>query len=196
LQVFLAAGAESLHAPESDPKMRSYLTWLKVEDDKAPAAAPGATVSTVSVPAAAKPAAAAVPAVRPPVPAAQPPKLPKPARPPGAADEPRQGSAKKRHKKKHRSKASLPPLPPTAAAPAPVINVELVPLPAPGKAGPQSLWRAPYSARDFSLFGAGIGITLLAILLGFLVFLVVPRRPAPALPPPPATSPQESAPAQ
>ncbi len=37
LQVFLAAGAEPLHAPESDPQMRSYLTWLQTEDGKEPA---------------------------------------------------------------------------------------------------------------------------------------------------------------
>ena len=31
LQVFLAAGTEALAAPEADPRMRPYLTWLEVE---------------------------------------------------------------------------------------------------------------------------------------------------------------------
>src|SRR5260370_16153346 len=34
LQVFLAAGNDALAVPETDPKMRSYLTWLEVEDRK------------------------------------------------------------------------------------------------------------------------------------------------------------------
>ena len=39
LEVFLAAGAETSHAPESDPKMRSYLTWLQEEGEQNPAPA-------------------------------------------------------------------------------------------------------------------------------------------------------------
>ena len=39
LEVFLAAGAETHHAPESDPKMGSYLSWLQEEGDKNPAPA-------------------------------------------------------------------------------------------------------------------------------------------------------------
>ncbi len=51
LEVFLAAGAEASQAPESDPTMGSYLSWLEEEGDKKRA-----------------PAATAVPARRAPVP--------------------------------------------------------------------------------------------------------------------------------
>ncbi len=36
LQVFLAAGTDAPASPESDPKMRPYLTWLEVEGKKRP----------------------------------------------------------------------------------------------------------------------------------------------------------------
>ena len=94
-------GAEPLHAPESDPKMRSYLSWLQMEDGKGPAA--GRVRPTVAARSAFRPPAAARPAAPPGVPSAKPPKLPKPARPPGEADKNRHTSAK-RQKKKHRSK--------------------------------------------------------------------------------------------
>jgi len=166
LQVFLAAGAEPLHAPESDPKMRTYLTWLQVEDDKDPAAAaPAATVPSLTIPAAPRPAAAAAPAA----PSAKPPKLPQPARPPGEADKDRHASAKRRHKKKHRSKAARPPLPPGAAVP--VVNVELVPLPAPGQSAPPKLFGPPFSRRDFLTFGIGAGAGAAVTFLGLLIAL-------------------------
>ena len=188
LQVFLAAGAESLHAPESDPKMRSYLTWLQVEDNQKPAAAPTATVPTITVPPAGVPAlSSALRPAAPPVTSAKPPKLPKPARPPGEADKSRHASAKRRHKKKHRSKAVLPPLPPTAGAPsaAPaVVNVELVPLPTPGQGPPQKLFGPPFSRRDFLTFGVGVGAGATVAFLGCLVAVLGRRTPPPQTPPP------------
>jgi serine/threonine protein kinase len=177
LQVFLAAGAEPLHAPESDPKMRTYLTWLEVEDKKGPQAAAAAsaapTVPSLAVPprpAAAAPAAA--PAARP---AAAPAKTPTPARPVGEADKHRRGDRRK-HKKKHRSKAVLPPVAAPAAAPVaapPEVNVELVPMPPPPK--PQPLIGPPFTRRDFLTFGIGACAGALVAILGCLV-AVLGRR--------------------
>ena len=169
LQVFLAAGAEPLHAPESDPKMRSYLSWLQMEGEKTPASPAAAaalaaapTLPTVNVSAApGKPAPVPPPlpaAARPPAPTApamarpprKPTRLPKPARPPGEADKHKHASAKRRHKKKHRSKhdATAP------AATAGPVNVELVPLPPPPR--PQPMIGPPFSTRDFITFGIGV----------------------------------------
>ena len=181
LQVFLAAGAEPLHAPESDPKMRTYLTWLQMEDGKdPPPAASGVTVPTLSVPAAAvaaRPSASAPP----PVPSAKPPKLPKPARPPGEADKNRHASAKRRHKKKHRSKAVLPPLPPGAGPP--VVNVELVPLPPPAEPAPPKLFGPPFSRRDFLTFGIGAGAGAAVTVLGLSIALLGRKSAPPPAPP-------------
>ena len=52
LQMYLAATAEPLHAPESDPSMQSYLSWLVVEGEKAPttAAAAAALAASPTIP--------------------------------------------------------------------------------------------------------------------------------------------------
>ncbi|MFO0844816.1 MAG: hypothetical protein U0797_20865 [Gemmataceae bacterium] len=49
LEVFLAAGGEATSSPDSDPRMRSYLTWLENEERGSPAgdAAQVATLSQV-----------------------------------------------------------------------------------------------------------------------------------------------------
>ena len=47
MQVFLAAGADPLAMPESDPQMRPFLQWLEVEDKKEPRS-PSAGPTTVT----------------------------------------------------------------------------------------------------------------------------------------------------
>jgi serine/threonine protein kinase len=101
LEVFLAAGAESLQAPESDPKMGSYLSWLQEEGDKNPAAAPAPTEPTINLP---------------PVP---------PARPTSEA------GPKARPKHKPRPQVAPAAVKPPSGAAIPVIDVELAPTPAP-----------------------------------------------------------------
>ncbi len=167
LQMYLTATAESLHAPESDPQMRTYLTWLEVEGAKAPAL-PAALAEAPTLYPAPLPPGVAGPAASPPPPAgAAPAATPKPPRPPGEADKHKHPSAKRRNKKKHRSKHSLAPLPPTGAAPAPPINVELVPLPPPPKPAP--MVGPPFSRRDFVTFGIGVGAGALVTFLGCLI---------------------------
>jgi serine/threonine protein kinase len=199
LQVFLAAGAEQLHAPESDPKMRTYLTWLEVEGDKAsatPAAsaavaatphAPSVNVAPVAIAAPVRPAARAKPGGPPPLPAAAA-TPPNAARPAGEGDKHRHTS-KRRHKKKHRSKSSLPPVGPPQAAPVavPAINVELAPLPPAPK--PLPTVGPPFSRRDFVTFGIGVGAGALVTFLGCLV-AVFGKRPQP--PPQPPAQPQDN----
>src|SRR5207302_7158176 len=51
LQVFLAAGTETPAAPEADPKMKPYLTWLEREGTKD--AQPAQAEATMATPAAA-----------------------------------------------------------------------------------------------------------------------------------------------
>ena len=165
--MYLTATAESLHAPESDPQMRTYLTWLEVEGAKAPAL-PAALAEAPTLYPAPLPPGVAGPAASPPPPAgAAPAATPKPPRPPGEADKHKHPSAKRRNKKKHRSKHSLAPLPPTGAAPAPPINVELVPLPPPPKPAP--MVGPPFSRRDFVTFGIGVGAGALVTFLGCLI---------------------------
>jgi serine/threonine protein kinase len=103
LEVFLAAGAESLHAPESDPKMGTYLSWLQEEGDKNPA-----------------------PALAPTVPALDLPPAP-PARPTSEAGPQRPAAAKPRPKQKPRSPLAPAPVRPPSGAAIPVIDVELAP---------------------------------------------------------------------
>src|SRR5262249_48899617 len=98
LQVFLAAGGRSPAAPEADPNIRSYLTWLEGEGEPKPPPP--------------KPVPLAVPVTTPPP-------LPNG---PGKQDRSRSASAKRRTKAKkgRRSSPIPPPVPPTrVAAPIP-----------------------------------------------------------------------------
>ena len=108
LQVFLAAGNDQLAAPEADPRMRPYLTWLEVESGKQPILTaaqaqavpatkpPSGTLAATkppsgTLPAAAKASFSAPPTVKP----SKPPQLPIPAR----TDTDTRASSGKRHKK-------------------------------------------------------------------------------------------------
>jgi serine/threonine protein kinase len=177
LQVFLVAGNEQLAAPESDPRMRPYLTWLEVESGKHPvlpatAAAPAAKPPSGTVPSTAKPptgtqpAAAKPPSGAPPA-AVKPPKLPEKTRPARPADRTR---STKRHKKKRRSSPRLPDLkPPPTARPeaAPTIDVELVPYTPPAEAKPVKGFRL--TRRDALVFGIGALLGAIVTFIGALI---------------------------
>jgi serine/threonine protein kinase len=161
LQVFLAAGNEQLAAPESDPRMKSYLTWLEVESGKqpivtaAPAAAPPSKPPSGTLPSA-KPASPAPPAL----PLTKTPELPKTRHADGQSQRSR---SNKRHKKKHRP----PPVPVLAADADATINVELVPFEPPPAAKPATA--PPLSRRDALVFGIGAVLGAAMTFLGFLI---------------------------
>ena len=178
LQVFLAAGAEPLHAPESDPKMRSYLSWLQTEDGTDPApAASGPTRPRAQHPAAAPVRPAAPPGAR------RPSRRNCPSRPGRPARPTRTATPSAKRQKKHRPTAVPPPLSPVAAPP--VVNVELVPMPPPAEPAPQKLFGPPFSRRDFLAFGIGAGAGAAVTFLGLLIALFGRKSTPPAAPPPP-----------
>ncbi|HZY91090.1 MAG TPA: serine/threonine-protein kinase [Gemmataceae bacterium] len=155
LHVFLAAGSEPAHGPEADPKMRSYLTWLEVEDGKArQSGAPAAKPPSGTVPAA--PAAKVVP----PSTVAEHSKAPRANKP----ERPRHGTGKRRKKSRLHQQQAVPVAAPAVAVAAPVeINVELVPLP-PSAAPGLRLGR-----RDFLFFTVGAAAGAVVTLLGWLI---------------------------
>jgi serine/threonine protein kinase len=151
LQVFLAAGSEQLAAPEADPRMRPYLTWLEGESGTQPVAA---------IAPSAKPATGEQPPARPP-------KLPKQARGPGQPDRVRTG---KRNKKKRRSSPSFSNIgpPPVPAADKPMkIDVELVPMAPPAEAKAAKGLRM--SRRDAIVFGIGAAAGAVVTFVGYLI---------------------------
>ena len=193
LQVFLAGGQEPLAAPEADPKMQSYLTWIEKENRKrdkpASGVVPVAALAVATVP------MKAVPAVPVAQPAASPPKLSKPAVPavkappvvpksPNKVNRPSSQhadrAAKKRGKKRSRSRPTLPPIPspPVGAAPAGVgLDVELVPLSAPtAVALPATPVRRGFTRRDFFSFAVGAGSGAFAAIVGCAIAYFVRLR--------------------
>ncbi|HWG44270.1 MAG TPA: protein kinase [Gemmataceae bacterium] len=169
LQVFLAAGSESLAAPEADPRMRPYLTWLEVESGKQPVLA--AAAHTVP---AAKPPSGTLPAAKPPsgtLPAAaRSPKLPPSAETPKSLERVPNG---KRHKKKHRP----PPVPaaentrpvPASTGEKPVqIDVELVPFD-PSAGAEKSARGLRLSRRDAIVFGIGAILGAVVTFVGAVI---------------------------
>jgi serine/threonine protein kinase len=185
LQVFLVAGAEQLAAPETDPRMRPYLTWLEEDADKQ-------SVATAAYPTpAAKPASGTLPAAKPPkppsgssLPAAKPPSgnipavLPtKPSTKARAASEEHARTDKHTKKKHHPKPAAESPrdserprgtnAPPAALEPVEHVDVEPVPLDPPLLDG--KLLRL--NRRDVLLFGigalAGALVTFVGALLAF-----------------------------
>jgi serine/threonine protein kinase len=177
LQVFLAAGAEAPAAPEADAKMRSFLTWLEVENSKAELALPPA-------PAAPRPSSGTHPVAMPVNP--QPGTVPAAARPPAqpAKSHPKSGKHKRRTKRhKHKPPAALAVTVPTAQPVPPKdvageFDVELVPAAALAAAQPpvaSSGFR--FGRRDFFLFGVGVTGTLVAIGFAWLLAHLLGRSP-------------------
>jgi serine/threonine protein kinase len=157
LQVFLAAGNDQLAAPEADPRMKSFLTWLEVESGKQPVAAVAQAVPV------AKPPTGTMPA------AGKPPRPPDNARP---ARHPERSRSGKRHKKKRRSSPRLPDLGPATAAPAAAavlpIDVELVPLTPPPPAAKPARGLG-MSRRDALVFGIGAFAGAVVTFVGALI---------------------------
>jgi eukaryotic-like serine/threonine-protein kinase len=174
LKVFLVAGAEPAPLPESDPKMRGYLTWLEVDNrdrEKTPnRPVPVATVTpgpTTKPPsgtppvAATKPPSGTLPVARPIMPAAN--------NTPPARHHPK-GSKKKGKKRKSQLALRVPsPQPP----PPPAIDVELVTLPPPAAAVPPKAIGLPLTRRDLVMFGLGAGTVGLAGGLGLVGALLL-----------------------
>ncbi len=177
LHVFLAAGNDTLTAPENDPKMRTYLTWLEVEDHKptakqasSPATDPASrkAVDTPTV------ASRALPAVT----------------DAAAGSNKGTGRSKAAQEKRRLRKMKRKGVAPYAiaeTASGSMIDVELMPLPLPGAAAvPFSL--KTLSRRDFALFGVGACAGAVATFLGCLVALST-KRAHPPTPPPPENGP-------
>jgi serine/threonine protein kinase len=182
LQVFLVAGADQQTLLEADPKMAKYLTWVENENSKSemqmPATPPKPAAGTPAASARPQPAAGGIPLAMPvTAPAAAP-------RPEKVRHKPSRG---KRRSKKHRHQ------PPTAVpvaggkpsapkeAPGQTFDVELVAAPPPvisSKSKPKGGFQL--GRRDFLLFGTGVGGTLLAIGLAWLLSRVFGRKPPPA----------------
>jgi len=195
LQVFLAAGNDALAVPETDPKMRSYLTWLEVEGRKPAVGAADAAPQERTHP---KPADS-------PNAATEGKGLPTDVHPVGSADPANsagkpvgrsQTAQERRRLKKMKRKGTAPgPEAPAKveAAPVPAIDVEVMQL-APGDS-PGANYLAPFSLkhltrRDLALFGVGAFAGALATFLGCLVALSTKRGQAPPTTPPPPTSPE------
>jgi serine/threonine protein kinase len=166
LQVFLAAGVETLPAPEADPRMRSYLTWLETEANGKPPSPPAAIPVGQPVAAGVAPASA----------------------------RPKTPGGKRRSKKNRRRRPptivsvavapppTSPPTPPPAPAAIPVaiaqgIDVELVPASVLGK--DDGIKRSGLSRRDFLAFGAGAVCVLGAIGLGWMVAQLARKKEPP-----------------
>jgi len=144
LQVFLAAEAAPIANPEVDAPMRSFLTWLEVGDEVAPAAKPAAAVA----PAVARPLAAVAPAV---------------------AKSPRPAPDKQPAKKVRRNDARpVPEAVPVVQANA-AFDVELLPARLPAKKPGLGHYLGQVSRRDFVAFGIGAGSVLVAIFVGWVV---------------------------
>jgi eukaryotic-like serine/threonine-protein kinase len=170
LQVFLAAGDEQLAAPESDPRMRAYLTWLEVEVGKQPTATavpvakpPPGTL----LPAAAKPPSGTLPAAKPsssipPVlKPAKTPKLPHKARVAGQHEH--HHSGKRSKMKRHAAPAAAVPI----AELAEMIDVELVPLDLTAAAEPRKGLRL--NRREAIVFGIGALLGAVVTFLGAVI---------------------------
>ncbi|MFQ3652543.1 MAG: serine/threonine-protein kinase [Gemmataceae bacterium] len=176
LEVYLAAGPMKPSSPDLDPEMAPYLRELDQEEARTAAAAVAnvPTTPTVTVPGN-KPASGTLPSA-----STTPPSTPTsaaaaPATPVAAqghrADKKVERRAKTSERRKSRSKIKLPPLSPPAPADAlPTVNVELVALPVPPteQSDEDNLFR-PLNRRDFFMFFSGVGLVVIAYILGFLI---------------------------
>jgi hypothetical protein len=151
--------------------MRSYLTWLEVENSKKPVVAAAQVIPAGKPPTGTMPAAG----VKPPsgtVPAkVKSPKQPDKAR---LARHPERNRSAKRHKKKRHSSPPTPNVAPPTAAPVAVpapINVELVPL-TPSSAETKTARGVGLSRRDILLFGigacAGAAVTFVGAVIAYV----------------------------
>jgi serine/threonine protein kinase len=177
LQMFLAAGTDTLSAPESDPRMRPYLSWLEVETGKA-ALAKMATIP--AVPIAKQPSGLHPTAPR--TPADQPTRAGEKARAPGATSRPVPEQQQGKRLKKKRHPPATHAAAPQAAAPVaqtsepdetvPVtIDVELVPAETVVAEQPAGGFRL--TRRDVIVFGIGAGAGGMVTFMGYLIARLV-----------------------
>jgi len=179
LQMFLVAGAEELAAPEADPKMRPYLTWLEVNSDKggtleavATGGSPVATAATGEPPVATvkPPSNPALPRARTPSPA---PATPRPAKVAkgGQTEKPAEANAGRRSSGRHKliKDKEIPTPEPSVVQvieePGEAADVELLTLndaPRPAR----QLLDYRLDRRDFLLFGMGVVAGGLAVGIG------------------------------
>jgi eukaryotic-like serine/threonine-protein kinase len=172
LQVFLIAGDEPLAAPEADPRMRPYLSWLEEDSGRKSAAAAAPTTPSQK-----PPSGSTLPAAKPSKPAAKThstkehqlhsskrsKKKHRPAPPPsgGAGVSPAQGGQERRD-----TALTLPP-----SEQAEQIDVELV-APHPSAGETNLVGRMRLSRREIVIFGIGalLGavVTFLGALLAFM----------------------------
>lgn len=165
LQVFLAAGNDQLAAPEADPRMRPYLTWLETESGKQPilpAAPPSLPSGGEGGVRAGKPPSGTLSVAKP----SKPPQLPSPPRP----EREKRESGGKRHKKKDRHPAVTATSTPPVATLAEQIDVELVAFDLPS--GDAKLIKGlRLSRREALVFGIGAllggAVTFVGALLAF-----------------------------
>jgi tRNA A-37 threonylcarbamoyl transferase component Bud32 len=176
LEVFLAAGAAPPSSPDLDPEMASYLRELDQEETRAAAAALAGVPTTpvVSVPGG-KPPSGTLPAAAPPPPpppraAAAVSQTEKRAKDPAVPKPEKRAKDPQRRKSRPKPNVPLPPPPPASGEALPTVNVELVALPAQGKDlnEAESLLR-PLNRRDFLMFFSGVGLVVVAYLLGLLM---------------------------
>jgi serine/threonine protein kinase len=155
LQMFLASGVEPPPTPESDPKMKKYMTFLEVDTVESEKRAKAAAMAPATV-----------------VTAAQ-------QKSPGQSDRQRAkaAAARKRERKKARKSKSGLHLPqikprdrvPTATPVEAAVDVELVALPAPVVAPPQKMLSLPLTRRDVVMAGIGAATVVTGALIGVLV---------------------------
>jgi serine/threonine protein kinase len=202
LKVFLAAGTDALAAPENDPKMRSYLTWLEIENRTAPArpsaAIPLATpvltesLDTPTVVMAVAPPSGTVPPTEPK--RASSASIPPPTATSKGAEHKSKSTARaestqeRRRLKKMKRKAATIAAPVLESASASTIDVELV---RGSKSAPPAFSLKQLTRRDFAMFGIGACAGAAATFLGCLVALSTrqtnrPTSTAPPIPPPDA----------
>jgi serine/threonine protein kinase len=168
LQVFLVAGNEQLAAPEADPRMRPYLSWLEEDHSRQPAGT------------AAQPNPSSKPPSSGTLPTAKPSKPTKPATNTHAASKEHLSSGK-RSKKRHRSlpatelhrqpeRAGGTSAPQANAEPVEHVDVEPVSL-GPAALEAKPLWSLRLDRREMLIFGIGALLGAVVTFLGFLLAL-------------------------
>jgi hypothetical protein len=188
LEMFLAAGAMQPSSPDLDPEMAPYLQELEKQQPPP---------SSATIPAAAqllpggKPSSGTIPAA-PPLPMKPPRSTTEPAE---TSEKKNQGTNDKRGKKvprpekatrgrgdeRKQARPKLPPPPPASADALPTVNVELVAMPSRlvSESDEEDLFR-PLTRRDFLVFFSGVGLVVIAYVIGLIMArLLFGRRTEP-----------------
>jgi serine/threonine protein kinase len=175
LEVFLAAGNTPASSPDLDPQMQPYLNWVEAENRRNPPPS-GHAIPTSHQLTAPMIAVPAPPGTRPPsgtIPTAS------PVASAGTGEKPRarpeqaekrdrdRGEKRKEHKQREKKKTAEPAVTGERPAAAPnAFDVELVEMPA-GRAESKRKREGMLTRRDFVMFFAGVGVTVLAFFVGW-----------------------------